>query len=434
MQQQSKGKNVLIILAVLLLCWAAQASATDWTAWRGPFGNGVTDETEWDPLLLQGRPQLLWEANVGVGYAAVAVKGERLYTIGNRADASGNGKGFDTVYCLDKRTGKELWRFSYPCETDDSYPGPTSTPVLDGDRLYTLSDDTGDLFCFNALDGTVRWHVNVVAAHSAEPPWQGFGYSSSPVIEGNLLLLNLSSAGLALDKLTGKKVWSSAPGPCSYSTPVVFNRQGKRTIALFGAKRLFLLDPTTGAEQASFPWDTFANENSADPLVFGDHIFISSAYDKGCALLKMAPEGLEPVWQSEVLSNLFTSSVYLDGFIYGIDDHRRRNTLRCIEAQTGKLRWSQKIDFGSLIAAAGKLIVLTERGELKIAEATPEAYREIVSANLVQASSARASGTKRKRAFWWTNPVMVDGVLYLRSDRGDLVGVSLRAGGASPKS
>jgi outer membrane protein assembly factor BamB len=414
-----------VILAVLLLCCGAHASATDWAAWRGPFGNGTTDETGWDPQRLQGRPQVLWEANVGVGYAAVAVLGDRLYTIGNR---SGDGQGFDTVYCLDATTGKELWHFSYPCQTDSGYPGPTATPVLDGDRLYTLSDDTGDLFCFNAQDGSVRWHVNVVDEHSAVPPWDGFGFSGSPVIEGKLLLLNLNSAGLALDKITGKKIWSSAPGPCSYSTPVVFDHQGKRTIALFGAKKLFLLEVATGAEQASFPWDTFANENSADPLVFGDHVFISSAYDKGCALLRMTPQGLQAVWQSEVLSNLFTSSVYVDGFIYGIDDHRRRNTIRCIEALTGKLRWSQKIDFGSLIAADGKLIILTEKGVLKVAELTPEAYREIASANLAQMSGARASGTRRKRAYWWTNPVLVDGVLYLRSDKGDLVSLSLRAG------
>ncbi len=399
------------------------ASGADWTKWRGPHGNGITDETDWDPNALAGRPKVVWESQVGLGYSSVAVRGDHLYTIGHKLTrADDDTSGVDTVYCLDSLTGKEVWRFSYPCTTDDGYPGPTATPVIDGDWLYTISDDSGDLFCLNAATGSVRWRVNVISKFAAESPHPGFGYSGSAVIEGGLLLLNINTGGMALDVNTGEKIWGSKPGPCSYSSPVVFDHQGKRLEALFGAKKLFILDVASGAVRASHPWDTFANENSADPLVIGDRIFISSSYDMGCALLKLSDGGLELLWQNKELGNLFTSSVYLDGFVYGIDGLRRRNNLKCLQLETGKVMWSERMDFAALIAADNKLIIITERGLLKIVEATSAEYREIASAKVMGTSAKRGS-------HWWTNPVLANSHLWVRSDKGDLVCVDMSGKG-----
>ena len=190
-------------------------------------------------------------------------------------------------------------------------------------------------------------------------------------------------------------------------------------MALFGAKYLFLVDPFTGKVEGSFHWETSANENTADPIIYGDKIFISSAYGQGCALVQITDEGLEPIWQNKVLRNQFTSSVFVDGYVYGIDGHRPRCNLKCINIDNGEVVWSQRMLFASLIAANDKLIILDEDGILHIAEVTPEAYREIASGKVQRTTGGKPRGRNRKH--WWTNPVLVDGYLYLRSDKGDFV-------------
>lgn len=416
------------LVTALVFIFTATVFGGDWTKWRGPNGTGIVADDDWDPAALIGNPDIVWETKLGLGYASVAIQDGRLYALGNKeVVAGGDTVGVDIIYCLNSRTGKEIWRYAYRCQTDDTWPGPTASPVLDGDRLYTLCDDTGDLFCLNALDGRVLWKRNVVEEFGTVAPYDGVGYAGSTIIEGDLALFNLNTAGIALNKCTGETVWASDPGRCSFSTPVVFEHQGERKIALFGARFFFILDLETGAVECSYPWETSANENTADPIIDGDRIFISSAYGQGCALLRLTGDSLELVWQNHELNNQFTSSVFIDGYVYGIDGHRPRCTLKCIDIETGEVMWSERMRFSSLIAADEKLIILDEDGVLHIVEVTPEEFREIASGKVQRsASSIQPRGPRgRNRVFWWTNPVLVDGYLYVRSDKGDFACLDL---------
>lgn len=411
--------NRTMMTTVLALVLSATVFGGDWEKWRGPNGTGIVYDDEWNPHALNGSPRIVWEAKLGLGYSSVAVRDGRLYALGNKDIRAGNDTvGVDIIYCLDAGTGVEIWRYSYPCQTDNTWPGPTASPVLDGDRLYTVCDDTGDLFCLNALDGRVLWKRNVVADFGTVPPYNGVGYAGSPIIEGDLVLFNLNTAGIALNKYDGKTVWSSEPGRCSFSTPVVFDHRGERKVALFGAKNFFLLDPGTGRVLDSHPWETSSNENTADPIVDGDRIFISSAYGQGCALLRLEGDDLELVWQNHELNNQFTSSVFIDGYVYGIDGERPRCHLKCIDLETGEVMWRESMRFSSLIAVNERLVVLDEDGVLHVVEATPEAFREIAGGK-VQRSDSAVRRTGRSRTHWWTNPVLVNGHLYVRSDKGD---------------
>ena len=208
----------------------------------------------------------------------------------------------------------------------------------------------------------MKWTLNILAETGVENiRW---GIASSAVVEGNLLLFNVGANGAALDKETGKLVWSSA-GKHSYATPVVFDHKGKRLAAIFSAPGLRIVDVNSGKQVADFDWETNYEINGADPMILNEKIFISSGYKRGCAMLDFSGKRLEKIWENDVLNTQFSSSVYFDGYIYGMDGNNRdKGSLRCIKAEDGTEQWSVKCGFGSLIAADGKLVVLTDRGKL----------------------------------------------------------------------
>jgi len=391
---------LIAVVCSLLLSIPVPNIFGDWPQWRGPERNGISAETDWDPAALAKGPRIVWRTDVGLGYSGVAVKGDRLYTMGNVG-------GRDSVICLDTRTGKVIWNYSYPARSMQ-YPGPRATPTIDGDTVYTLSSD-GQLLCLSADRGTVHWQRNIVADFGARPP--NWGFAGSLVVEGDLLLANAGISGLALNKRNGKPVWVSATGTGGYATAVLYTRNGTRYAAIFGRRAIYGVEAQTGKQAWSYPWVTGNDVNAADPLVFEDRVFISSNYGAGSALLDISGRQPKLLWKNGSVNSHFSSFVLIDGYIYGNDGFagRRSGAFRCLDVETGRVMWSESLGFGSLIAADGKLILLTERGDLHIAEATPSGYREISRARSILSSSC------------WTPPVLCDGRIYLRNHRGELV-------------
>ena len=387
-------------------CALAQAQqAGDWPQWRGPDGSGVSRETKWNSAALTGGAKIAWKASVGAGYSAVSVKGPRLYTMGNKDNA-------DSVVCLNTADGAEVWRQSYPCK-GGSYPGPRATPLVDGDVVYTVGRD-GDVLCLDAAKGTIVWQVNITKDFGAQQP--GWSHSASPSLLGDALVLNACRNGLAFDKKTGKKLWASPSDVCGYATPVFVGAAAKRQALIFGAKAMYGVDAATGNAIWSYPWQTGYDVNAADPLPIDDTIFITSGYGKGCALLKAAGSDVKAVWQNAVMKNHVGTPVYIDGHIYGIDGQVSDSSgcVVCMDAKTGAEKWRQKVGFASMMATTDKLIVLCERGDLIIADASPVAYKEVSRAKVLE------------RAKSWTMPVLCGGMIYCRSDLGDLVAVDVR--------
>jgi outer membrane protein assembly factor BamB len=396
---------VLMIILVLSVFFITEVkSYADWPRWRGPDGNGISAEKDWNPEALSKNYRLVWKANVGIGFSSFSIKGEALYTMGNKNEQ-------DTVYCINARTGKIIWHYSYPCSLGQ-HPGPRATPTIDGNWVYTLSRQ-GDLFCFSAADGKVRWQKNITGTFDVRPPQWGF--AGSPVVEGELLLLNAGRSGIALDKKTGKKIWAGKSGIGGYATPVIYDYKGKRYAAIFGQKELIAVEVKTGKEAWSYPWRTRYDVNASDPLIMGNQIFISSNYGAGCALLELNGNKPRVLWKNGNMSSHFSSFIYIDGYIYGNDGFAgsRGGTFRCLDSKNGEVVWSESLGFGSLIAADGKLILLNERGDLFIAKATPSSYEEISSASGVLARTC------------WTPPVLCNGLLYCRNNRGDLVCIDI---------
>jgi outer membrane protein assembly factor BamB len=395
-------------ISVALLVFAAPfAAAADWPCWRGPEHNGISKESGWKVNWPSSGPAIAWRANVGTGFSAVAVSNGRLYTLGNSADR-------DSVICLDAVSGKETWKHTYDAPTDPKAfeGGPTSTPAVDGDRVYTLSR-LGELFCLDAASGKVVWTKNVATDTDQRVP--SWGLSGSPIVHEDLLLLNVGAAGLALDKLTGKVLWSSERNDAGYSSPMPFRRDGE-WFAIFSSEDSYsAVNLRTGKELWHVNWPTRYGVNAADPIVAGNEVLISSGYNKGTALFPMTAGEPAAIWKNKVLRTQINSALLLDGFVYGIDgDSGARAKLTCIEWKTGTVKWSEpSVGFGSLTAADGKLIVLSDEGELMVVPASPKEFVPSAKAKVLDGKC-------------WTAPVLANGRVYCRNAAGDLVCVELR--------
>ena len=399
-----------IVAAAFLLAFVPPAPAEDWPCWRGPAHDGVSPEKGGFAPWPSDGPRRLWKASVGTGYAAVVVAGGRLFTMGNVG-------GEEVVYALDAATGREAWRRAWPCELKPlrgDLGGPAATPAVDGDRVYALGHE-GRLECLEAATGKVDWSINVLKDLGAEP--SRYGCPASPLVEGRLLVLNLGSAGIALDKRTGKPVWRSEPGPGGYASPVPYAAGDRRCLALFTPAGIVAVDAADGRALWRHPWQTQYDLNIADPLVIGSRVFISSGYDKGCALLETASGRPEVVWQNREMRNHFSSSVFWDGHVYGFDGNTHAPAdcaLKCVDLATGATRWRHPgLRLGGLVVAGGRLVVLAETGELAVVEASPAAYTELARAHVLGGRC-------------WTPPVLCGGRIYARNAEGEIVCVDLR--------
>jgi len=406
---------VLALVFVFVACTVGTkhcgvASAADWPNWRGPNHNGISSETGWVTTWPKEGPKVLWKASIGTGFSSMAVSSGRVYAMGN---INGN----DILYCFDADTGKEIWRQSYLCPLfpESHEGGPAATPTVAGNEVYTFSKN-GDAVCFRVATGHVIWHKNLIKELGIEhPTWY---FASSPFIVDNLVILNAGTRGIALNKTDGSLVWKSGNGACGYATAVPFTVAGQKCVALFVSREIVALDAATGKLLWISPWRTSYDINAADPIISGDTIFISSGYNCGCALFKIGPGNLTEIWRNKNMRNHFNSCVLWDGHIYGFDGQAGGGgRLTCLDHQTGQVKWSQKgMDTGSLCLADGKLIILSERGKLVIAEASPKGFEELASAQILQGKC-------------WTVPVLANGRIYARNADGQLVCVDVRSKG-----
>jgi outer membrane protein assembly factor BamB len=373
------------------------AGGVDWYRWRGPDLNGISKEKGWQAQWPAEGPKGLWRASVGTGFASFSVSGGRVYTMGNASNT-------DSTFCLDARTGEVVWHHSYPCPLDPKNfeGGPCATPTVADGRVYTFSRK-GDLFCLDAAKGTLIWSKQLNRELGLEiPTW---GCASSALVEGDLVVLNMGSAGAAFDKKSGKVVWVSAKSAGAYATPVPLTIGGDLCLAILSRQSLVAVKAASGQEVWSYPWKTEYDVNAADPIVAGDTVFISSGYNHGGSLLKISGTAPEKVWENKNMRNHFDSCVLWEGYLYGPDE----DGLRCLAFDTGDLKWTDGgFGKGSLMVADGKLVGLSEKGELIIAEPTPAAFKPISRAKVLTGKC-------------WTMPVLSNGHIYCRNAVGSVV-------------
>lgn len=385
---------------MLSSCLAVSASAADWPHYRGPKMDGSTAEVL-KPWSADG-PRELWRVQVGTGCASMTVAGNRLFTAGYR-------DGKEVVQCLDAATGKPIWSHGWEAKIGDNLfeGGPRATPTIDGGRLYMVGSE-GHMVCLEAATGKPVWAKHLVKDFGAKR--MEWGFSASPTIDGERVLIDAGST-IALNKATGATLWKSGDDEPGYGSVAVGMVDGKKTAVAFTASGLVGSEAATGKPLWKFEWETSWKINAMTPLIVDDLVVFSSAYNHGAAAVRVKGGEASRVWFSKDLFAHFNSPVHHNGALFGIDGEvGKRSALVCLDVKTGDEKWrARNVKNGSLILAADKLLILTEVGELVLAEASNAAFKELAPRKKVLPGRC------------WVQPVLANGVLYCRNNSGELV-------------
>lgn len=399
------------LIALLSLCLApalaqnAAAAPGDWAQWRGPLRSGVSSETSLLKQWPAEGPALAWKATgIGGGYSGVAVADGHLYTLGEDKDAS-------YLRAMNPQDGKIIWsaKIGKAGATGwGGYSGPRSTPTIDGDRIYCLGH-FGDLVCVSA-DGKVVWQKSLVADFGGTlPEW---GFAESPLVDGGKVLCTPGGdqgTVIALDKKTGETLWQTKEitDKAHYSSIILETIDGVRQYIQLTDSTLMGL-----SEDGKVLWRAKREGKTAvipTPVYYDHYVFVTSGYDAGCNLFKIAKTdagfSAEQVYASKDFMNHHGGVVQVGDYVYG---HSDRKGWMCQEIKTGKIMWSEKekLRKGSLCAADGFLYLRAEdeKGTVALVEATPTGFVE----------KGRFDQPDRSNKNSWPHPVIANGRLYLR--------------------
>ena len=388
-----------LLLALLAPCPAAQLlDASNWPSLYGPSGDGQSPERGWSSV---GAELPLWRAEVGLGYSSPAVVEGALLILGHDEEAQ-----LDQLFAFDALDGTERWTRSWPAANEVTLHtgGTLSSPTVLAGRVYVASR-AGVLRCFALADGAPLWSRELALELGLDPPQHGF--SASPLALGDGLLLGLGGLIVHLDAQDGAPRWQSAQhAEGAYGTPIVFEHGGETLVAALLSEGLYVLDAADGSERGFFAFAHSGNGvSAASPLVVDDQLFISAGYRMGARMLRLGADGLEPVWGTRAMNNKMDRCVAVGAHLYGFDE----SMLKCLDLDGNELWRRRGLGMGSLSASDGRLLVLSSKGELIVASASPDGYEELARAPLLD------DGT------YWTPPVLSHGLVYCRNSLGSLV-------------
>jgi outer membrane protein assembly factor BamB len=308
------------------------------------------------------------------------------------------------VMALDPLTGQQLWQTSFPTNYSSSIApdnGPRCVPLIHTDKVIVLGAG-GDLHCLDFATGKTLWSRELYQEFSA--PEGYFGAGSSPIVEGDKVLVNVGGKGagiVAMSLATGAVVWKATEEAASYSSPVAVTIEGQRHVIFVTRFNVVSVNPDSGAVRFRFAFGMRGpTVNAASPVVFDKYVFVTSSYGIGAQLAVASGIGAKKVWANDdVLSSQYTTPVVQANTLYGIDGRQDQGVaqLRAVTPVSGRVNWTEE-NFGSgtLILADRKLLIMKTDGKLVLAAAAPERYRELAAAKLfpstVQALPALAGG------------------------------------------
>lgn len=413
-----------LLIGTLGLLAVNVASAGDWPQWRGPQRNGATTETGLLATWPEGGPPLRWQrTDLGFGYGAPAVVGDRLYLLAN-ADLDN-----ESVLALAIADGRTLWstrlgQVGNP-KQNPNFPAARSTPTVDGEVLFALGSD-GDLACLDAATGQVRWRKQLRTDFGGKPG--AWAYAESPLVDGDTLVVTPGGAEatlVALNKHTGEVRWRAAlpeAEEAAYASAIVVEWGGVRQYVQLLQKGLVGLDARNGRLLWHYPKPVSRyKENIPTPLESTGLIYTAAAGTGGGTVrLRRTGDGVtfEELYFEAKLPTAIGGSVLVGPHLYGTT----AQALLCVEFATGRVVWEERaLGAAALCFADGRLYLHGENGEVALVEPSPEGYRERGRFSPPGRPKRRSPMEKS-----WAHPVVAHGHLYLR-DHGSLWCYDVRA-------
>lgn len=420
------------VAAMICLLAAGTAHSDDWPQWRGKQRNGHSAETgllaEWP----EGGPPLVWRVEgLGAGYSSLSVVDGRIFTLGDLDDGQ-------YAMALSEEDGSLLWKTLVGPKHEHEYPGPRSTPTVDGDRIYVMSTE-GKVACLEAASGKEVWSRSLpedfdgyLMRAMGSYDWK---FSESPLVDGEKVIVtpgHIAAMLVALDKNSGEEIWKTQGGRigpigadgAGYSSVVVSQAGGVRQYIQLVGRGVISVDAESG--KMLWGYNRVANDiaNIPTPIIQDDYVFATSGYGTGAALLQVGKEGDD--WKAEEIYFLEANTVQNhhggvilhDEVIYTGSGHNKGFPV-ALEFETGEVAWGPERNKGensaAIAYAEGRLYFRYQNGLMILIEATPEAYREKGSFMIPDVEQHS-----------WSHPVIANGQLLLR-EQGNLFSYDIQA-------
>jgi outer membrane protein assembly factor BamB len=376
----------------------AAKNAVDWPGFRGPRRDGIVRGVRIDPDWTQSPPVQLWRKPIGPGWSSFAVHSDLCYTQEQRGED-------ELVACYKVATGEPVWRHrdSVRFWESNGGAGPRATPTLSNGRVYTFGA-TGILNALNASTGALIWTRNVASETNTKVPQWGF--SSSPLVIDNLVIVAASGKLAAYDAASGQPRWTGQAHGGSYSSPHRTTIDGVQQILLESGTGLTSLVPATGALLWEYSWSGSTIVQPA--MIPGGGVLISTSDMAGGVgtrriAINKGADGwtVEERWTSNGLKPYFNDFVIHKGHAFGFDG----NILACIDLEDGKRKWKGgRYGNGQLVLLADQdlLLVLSEEGELALVGASSDQYKELARVPAIEGKT-------------WNHPVLAGDVLLVRN-------------------
>ena len=367
---------------------------SEWPGFRGLNRDGVVKgvqiKTEWSV----SPPVEMWRRKVGPGCSSFAVRGNLLYTQEQRGE-------FDIVSCYNLSDGKPVWKHQDKDRFYDSHagPGPRSTPLLAGSRVYSLGG-TGILNALDARDGSVKWSRN--AASDADVKVLPWGFAGSPLVVSDVIIVAVAGKLAAYDTVSGNPRWFGTNGGSSYSSPQLFTINGVPQTIFMSDSGAVSVDPASGKKLWDYPWKVMGRILQPSIIENGD-LMLSSENSSIRRITVSQTNGewkTKDIWTNTQIKAYFNDFVIHKGYAYGFDGP----SIVCIDLKDGKRTWrgDRYRGFILLVEDQDILIILTEKGELALVQADPKQFREL----------SRIRAIKGKT---WNHPVLAGNILVVRN-------------------
>ena len=407
-------KTTLSCFAVILTTMVATVPslASEWTQFRGPGGQGATNEKNL-PLTWSDTENVAWKVELpGFGASSPIALGDRLYVTcysGYGTDARNPGDLDDLllhVVCLGN-DGKIVWDEHVQPKQPESkrvrdHGYAAATPATDGEHLYIFFGKSG-VFKFD-LDGKQIWQADV------GDKTHGWGCGTSPVLFGNLVIVNASVESgslVAINKDSGKEAWRARGMDASWNTPHLVDLAGGKPELVVSVKnRILAFDPETGEPL----WNCNGIPDYVCPSIVSQDgiIYVIGGRTSKAIAIRAGGRGdvtkSHRVWEAKAGANV-CSPVIHDGHLYWVSD--RNKVAYCVRLEDGEVVYATRFPdqpYASALVGDGKLYIVTRNGGTYVLAARPE-FEQLAHNNLEDRSTFNAS------------PIVADGKLFLRSDR-----------------